>query len=240
MDNLVLELAEETRRLRLLNDEQQRQQGNTPNQTSNSPSSHSAHIQGRMIRSGLPLRHREAPFAQLDQSGPWRTTLSSAWRIVEQGGTACLLGQRGTGKTQLACELARAFIAKRVDAGKDEDVPVLYVRAMELFAALRGAYRKGSDQTEMDVLARFRKVPLLIIDEIQERGETDFEDRTLVLLLDQRYGDMRPTLILSNLARAELAASLGKSVVSRIQEVGTVIECNWQSYRTAKAEKGGA
>jgi DNA replication protein DnaC len=147
----------------------------------------------------------------------------------------CLLGQRGTGKTQMACEIARAFIARRVEVGKEEDFSVLYVRAMELFGALRGAFRKGSDQTEMDVMARFRKVPLLIIDEIQERGETEFEDRMLVLLLDQRYGDMKPTLILSNLARAELAASLGKSVVSRIQEVGTVIECNWKSYRNKAA-----
>jgi DNA replication protein DnaC len=216
----------------------QRRPESSPSQTLNSPSLSSEETSGRMIRSGLPLRHREAKPEVLDRTGPWAVAYEGALAVVNQGGMACVLGQRGTGKTQLATELARAFIAGR--AGKDEDNPVLYVRAMELFAALRGAFRKGSDQTEMDVLAKFRKVPLLVIDEIQERGETEFEDRTLVLLLDQRYGDMRPTLILSNLARAELAASLGKSVVSRIQEVGTVIECNWKSYRTAKAEKGGA
>lgn len=192
-----------------------------------------------MIRSGLPFRHREVRMAGLEREGPWGASYASAWRVVALGGMACILGQRGTGKTQMACELARAFIAKRVEQGKDEDTPVLYVRAMELFGALRGAFRKGSDQTEMDALSRFRKVPLLIIDEIQERGESEFEDRMLVLLLDQRYGDMKPTLILSNLARAELAASLGKSVVSRIQEVGTVIECTWPSYRAKAAKAAG-
>jgi DNA replication protein DnaC len=192
-----------------------------------------------MIRSGLPARHREAKSEGLDRTGPWAVAYEGALAVVNQGGMACVLGQRGTGKTQLATELARAFIVGRNCERRDEDTPVLYVRAMELFGALRGAFRKGSDQTEMDAMARFRKVPLLIIDEIQERGETEFEDRMLVLLLDQRYGDMKPTLILSNLARAELAASLGKSVVSRIQEVGTVIECNWKSYR-AKAAGGAA
>jgi DNA replication protein DnaC len=148
---------------------------------------------------------------------------------------ACLLGPRGTGKTQMATNIARSFIEARLDAGKADDMPVVYVRAMELFGALREAFRKGSEQTEVSALKRFRKVPLLIIDEIQERGETEFEDRMLVLLIDQRYGDVVPTVLLSNLTRAELGASLGRSIVSRIQETGTVLECNWPSFR-AKAQ----
>ena len=239
MTSIGTEIAGTQRRM-LLNDELQRRLGSSPSQTSNSPSLSLVEISGRMIRSGLPLRHREARPEALDRTGPWAVAYDGALTVVKQGGMACVLGQRGTGKTQLATELARAFIITRNSERRDEDAPVMYVRAMELFATLRGAFRKGSDQTEMDVLAKFRKVPLLIIDEIQERAQTEFEDRMLVLLLDQRYGDMKPTVLLSNLARAELAASLGKSIVSRIQESGTVIECNWQSYRTAKAEKGGA
>ena len=192
-----------------------------------------------MIRAGLPSRHRETNPATLEAVGGWRTAYAAAWGVVQARGMACLLGPRGTGKTQLATEVARTFIADWLAAGREHDTPVVYVRAMELFGELRAAFRKGSDQTELGAMQRFRKAPLLIIDEIQERGETDFEDRMLVLLLDQRYGDMVPTVMLSNLNRAELGASLGKSIVSRIQECGTVLECNWPSYRAKAAKAAG-
>jgi DNA replication protein DnaC len=191
-------------------------------------------IESRMIRAGLPARHRTTTLAG---KGRWRDTYTRASEVVRECGMACLLGPRGTGKTQMATNIARAFIEARLDAGIADDLPVVYVRAMELFAALREAFRKGSEQTEVSALKRFRVAPLLIIDEIQERGETEFEDRMLVLLIDQRYGDMVPTVLLSNLTRAELGVSLGRSIVSRIQETGTVLECNWQSFR-AKAQAG--
>ena len=55
----------------------------------------------------------------------------------------------------------------------------------------------------MDELATTK---LLIIDEVQERAESGFENRLLTHLIDARYAAMRPTIIIANLAKRELAA----------------------------------
>jgi len=42
---------------------------------------------------------------------------------------------------------------------------------------------------------------------------------------------MNDTILTCNLGTEELAASLGPSIVSRMEEGGGVIECNWPSFR---------
>jgi DNA replication protein DnaC len=72
----------------------------------------------------------------------------------------------------------------------------------------------------------------LIIDEAQVRGETKFEDDLLTTLIDKRYDGVRATMLITNLGRKEFAATLSPSIISRIEQIGCGIECNWQSYRT--------
>ncbi len=159
--------------------------------------------------------------------GPWQAVEE---KIADrQGGFIfVLIGPRGTGKTQIATNVACARLKQRV--GPEDRWP-RYVKISDIFREIRAAFRKESLVSEAEVIASFIKPRLLVIDEAQERGETEFEDRTLTHIIDKRYDARLDTLILSNLKREELGKSLGSSVVSRIHECGEVLECNWASFR---------
>jgi DNA replication protein DnaC len=85
----------------------------------------------------------------------------------------------------------------------------------------------------LEIIDRMTEPGLLVIDELQERGETAFEDRLLTHLIDARYGAKRPTILIANLSKDELGKSLGPSIVDRASENGRRIDFTWNSYRRA-------
>lgn len=176
-----------------------------------------------LLNGGFPRRHIETLDACRDErEHPWRLALDGLLPRLDSGILIPLLGRRGTGKTQLAVALASALIQR------DPSATVRYVKAADLFRQLREAMHEGREAAALESL---RRVSLLVIDEAHERGHTDYEDRTLVGLIDKRYDAMRDTLLIANQTRAEFAASIGASVVSRIHEVGEALECDWPSFR---------
>ena len=173
--------------------------------------------------SGIRARHK---VKVKSKSLEWTKCLDRLNKRVGCGALVALVGARGTGKSQLAVELIRASCSVEKRA--------VYTTAMDIFIDLRDAYKL--QESERAVLLRFQSPPLLVIDEAQERGETPWEDRMLTALIDYRYSQKRDTILISNLKRAEFEASMGASVISRMVEVGGVIECNWPSFRNGRRE----
>lgn len=141
-------------------------------------------------------------------------------------GTGCLLaliGDRGNGKTQMAVELIRQA-CKNGGSGR-------YVTAMDVFLEIKATYRDKAEESERDVINRFASPGILVIDEIHERGETEWEDRLLTHIIDKRYQNERDTLVIANLKESEFTKSMGPSIVSRLIETGGIVHCEWPSYR---------
>lgn len=152
--------------------------------------------------------------------------------VVSKMGTGCLLalvGNRGTGKTQIAQQAALYMTAQLQGAAR-------YCRAMQFFLEVRDTFKK-QETSELDVLKLYRAPRLLIIDELQERGETPWEDRLLSHLIDLRYGDMTDTIMVANLTPKALQDSVGNSIADRMRESGGIIECNWASFRARPQEE---
>lgn len=171
--------------------------------------------------SRLPSFHR----GKLAEAMTWPNgAAETALATVEGGGMLALIGTRGTGKTQLSAMLARHFIES---LGKS----AIYWRADEYFDWVKGLF--GKDDAERKRSEMYQH-GLFILDEIQDRGDTEFEDRELRRLIDKRYGAHRPTVLIGNLDAKQFAERVGNSIVSRITEVGTVIVCDWPSFRTPK------
>lgn len=198
-------------------------------------------MEGAWQRAGIPARHM-VPFNP--KPGPWSDCLDKLVSRVRDGSIIALLGERGTGKTQLASQLIYRYLTGReaperrsydsrcyFDGG--DKCHAMYVRMMEIFIALRASYRKEGP-TEDEQIAKFVSPGLLVIDEAQERGESDWENRLLAEIIDHRYGDMSDTLIISNQKPDEFKASIGPSIYSRLVETGGIIVCDWPSFRTGK------
>lgn len=168
---------------------------------------------------GLPARYR----GEWDRpdNNPWHATFGKVMSGISDGGIIALIGPRGTGKTRLAAEAMR-------NAAPREGI---YATAMALFLRIRETFGKKSRESEADIVRELSKCPLLILDEIQERGNTPWEDRLLTHIMDARYGAMRPTIIIANLTAEALAEQLGESIVSRLHETGGVLEIDGPSHR---------
>jgi len=183
---------------------------------------------------GLPTRHRDRVDAK---PGPWADKLADLVAMEGSGFIVALLGNRGTGKTQMAAEMIRHRM-RHADKYQCQ-----YVRAMDVFLQLKASYGQDGPR-EIDVLNGFAKPHLLVIDEAHERGATDWEDRMLTYLIDKRYGAMKDTVLISNVGEGteraiqeQFRTMIGESIYSRLIETGGVVTCGWESFR-ANTMKG--
>jgi DNA replication protein DnaC len=138
-----------------------------------------------------------------------------------------LLGLRGVGKTQLCVSV--------IDACCKRLMTCRYVKALDLFRDFRRAYaqvaRGDNSEREDEIVAKWAAYDLLVIDETHERGETRWEQNTLVNLLDLRYDARRCTILIANLTKEDFEKVMGDSIKDRIRETGQAITCDWPSYR---------
>ena len=88
------------------------------------------------------------------------------------------------------------------------------------------------------MLQELARARILVLDEIQERGNTEWEDRVLTHLIDKRYGAMLPTILIANLKPNELKERLGPSIIDRMHEGGGLLEIAGQSHRKTNRENG--
>lgn len=172
----------------------------------------------------------------------WKKAYFKALAIAEAGGIIIAYGLRGTGKTQIACEIARNAKFQNPHLPKKlwnmSHVPLyrsaIYAKAMDIFIDLKNGFNRKNEPSEKEVIHRLVEAVFLVIDEAHVRGETKYEDDKLTHIIDKRYDAMRATMLITNLEKKDFAATLSPSILSRISEIGGGIECNWQSYRTKK------
>ena len=183
----------------------------------------------------IPPRHATAVLADDDRGQAWRDKALGLIARLGQGGIVCLHGSRGGGKTQMAAQMAKAMCrreAQQPDGG--HRFPALYVRAMEIYMAIKATYTRDAGETEAEVVHRYCRPLLLIIDEAHEKPDSAWAMSLLTLIVDKRYAEGRKdTVIIANAQTAqEMAALVGPSIASRAVETGGMVDCGvWGSFR---------
>lgn len=178
-----------------------------------------------LTRSNLPERHRTM-LREIDHDGPWGEQWRSVSEVIGRDG-GCLLalvGNRGTGKTQMgACAIDQSCWSGR---------SALYVEAGPMFMQIRDSFKDGGEG-EHKTYSRFIAPKLLVIDQMEERKHSEHEDRMLFSILNRRYADELDTILVSNETASAFLAGLGPSIASRMAQTGEVIVCDWADKRKA-------
>lgn len=153
------------------------------------------------------------------------------------GGIVAIVGPRGTGKTHMSCALVNLFnMLATVTAGHygKPGVP-LYRRALDLFTEIKSTFGRRDEKSHARTVQEWADASLLVIDEVQVRSESAWENDIITNLIDRRYAEMRPTVLVSNLEVGPFLESVGDSVASRLLEVGSIIRADWPSFRKPQA-----
>lgn len=141
------------------------------------------------------------------------------------GRNLALLGNAGTGKTHLACAIARHVINNCNGWAR-------FTSVSEINRIIREAKSYNSDVSETEVIQSFGGYDLLVIDEVGVQSGTEAESRALFDVFNERYQNCKPTILLSNLCPTDFAAAVGDRIADRIKEDGgEVLLFNWESRR---------
>lgn len=146
---------------------------------------------------------------------------------AKRGAGLIFSGLPGTGKSHLAAAVMQAIMPTH---------QALYMTCMGMIRAVRGTWRRESETSETEMLSRFGKVPLLVLDEVGVQYGTDGEQTIIFEVMDRRYRDMQPTILLTNQNAKGFSEFVGERVYDRLREVSTWVTFDWPSHRPQKRD----
>lgn len=193
-----------------------------------------ARLEDVLRRSCLPERFVGRTFDSYEAETPAQ---QKALRLVRSfaetfdqhervGTTLMLAGNRGTGKSHLACAAIQALAPSRFG---------LYLTTMGLLRMVRETWRKDAKRSEGEVLAELARVDLLVVDEVGVQYDTEGERVLLFEILDRRYLDLKPSILITNLRLDDFRSFVGERITDRLRETGKWIPFEWDSHRTSRA-----
>jgi DNA replication protein DnaC len=192
---------------------------------------HEKHISGLLKTAKLPRNKLLDDFdiSRIPKLHPGVIKNLSEGSFIDKAENILIFGNPGTGKTHLAISLCREWCLQ----GKK----CIYISAANLVQQLVEA--KNSFKLN-NVLQRFDKFEVLVIDDISYIPYDKIEADLLFILLAQRY-EQRSTVITSNLVfskwhqifKDEMQAA---AAIDRLVHHATILELNAESFRAAAAQ----
>lgn len=187
-------------------------------------------LEQRLTTSGIPLRFRDRTFDNfVADTDAKRNALKIAKDFAHDfdthfrdGTTVVFSGKPGTGKSHLAIAAGMSAMSTGT---------VLYLNALDLVRMVRDTWRRDTEMTESAVLTELSTVSLLIIDEVGVQYGTEGEQVILFDVLNRRYRDLMPTILLTNLGKAGMKEYLGERSFDRLREGGIWVAFDWESHR---------
>ncbi|UTD55928.1 ATP-binding protein [Halomonas sp. MS1] len=188
-------------------------------------------LEKRIGYAGMPPRFANKNFnsyrAETDQQKKYLENCQQYARDFPQhlktGDGLMLLGNPGTGKTHLAVATLNHVIQHHGEAG-------LYTTAARMFRRIKDTYT-SKDETESQAIQAFASPALLVLDEVGVSFGSDSELNYLFDIMNERYEQCLPTIIVSNVQPADLGQWVGDRVVDRLRECSKLMVFSWESAR---------
>ena len=183
---------------------------------------------------GIPKRYGSASvssFAVGGQHAPKQEAVKNVaeaylndWeRARDEGRSMLFVGSPGTGKTLLACGLAADIVRRYGGQAR-------YASLLDIVGDVKYAW--AIRQPDDMALCRYIDADLLVIDEVSARYGTDAESLLLYRIVNKRYEQVKPTILISNLTSDETREAIGAPTLDRLREGGGVrLVFDWPSFR---------
>lgn len=186
----------------------------------------------------IPLRFQDRTFEAFHAADEVQLRAMTVVRDFTEGFAAyaskgsglILSGKPGTGKTHLASAAMLALMG----SGRW----LQYLTVMEMIRMVRETWSRNSERSEREVLRLLgSEIDLLVIDEVGVGYATEGEQNIVFDVLDRRYAEMRPSILITNQDAQGLKSSLGERTFDRLRQTHALVKFDWPSYRrTARKE----
>ena len=196
-------------------------------------------------KSGIKKRFRQRTFTNFIRNTPERAKsyktakdYADTFHIHQERGEGLYIeGTNGTGKTHLAVAIALQLIG--------EGISVICKTSYDIFQDIKKSFDIDGVR-EYKILEAYKKVDLLIIDDLGKEQCTDWGMSTLYCIINDRYEDMKPTIITTNYNTESLIKALTPkgmdgskiiAIISRLRETSDVMTMAWKDWRSS-GQKG--
>jgi len=186
--------------------------------------------------SGIPLRFQSCSLKnyRVECDGQ-RDVLEFAVAYADEfkgehsGRGAIFLGNYGTGKTHLSCGIALRIMHRY-------NRTAIFTTVDTMARTIRESKSFSGKINESQAIALYTFPDLLILDEVGIQSGTDTEHRSLFAVVNGRYENRKPTILLSNLTLDEIKIAIGDRLYSRLKEDGCEVKVfDWQDARGVAA-----
>ena len=145
-------------------------------------------------------------------------------KIEEVSNSLFITGGFGTGKTYLAVGILKYYINQLPCINFVEpfkNVPI-FITVPELLMKIRNCF--SLNECEETIIDKYSNSPLLILDDLGAEKTTEWVLQTLYIILNNRYSNLKRTIITSNLSLDELRDKIGDRIASRIAGMCKIVK----------------
>ena len=184
------------------------------------------HKQEVFERSGVPARYYAESldtFLTFDEMSRHAKEVAELFASKTKEGqfkSLVLIGNAGTGKTHLACSLVRAM-----------EFGAYYRSTPDVVEEIRRAKSFNSARTEAEIVESYGSCRFLVLDEIGRGINANDEKYTLYQIINARYNNRRPTVLISNMTKKDFLQYIGNASADRLVESADILEMNGKSFR---------
>jgi len=184
---------------------------------------------------GIPLRYQGADFDNLVSGEGQEAQIAGRLKDYidnfsnSKKTCAFIVLSGGYNFTPTACAMLKAAADKMLVAR--------YTSAQDYILAIRASYSSNNQNTEGGILADYADVDFLVLDDLESTRNTQDDRFQLSTLLERRFNNLLPTLIVTKGDNFSLSDRLGGDIFEQITKEGKIFICSAQKEGSSNQVK---